>query len=446
MRIVMVGINHRTAPLELRERLAMSEQRVAAVLTELRDRFPKAEFVVLSTCNRMECYVARPTHEGPVTEDLVRLLAGESGLEAQQVASVLIQREQDQAVGHLFRVCTGIDSMVLGEPQILGQVKRAYEAGMDANSVGPVLHRIFQQGITAAKHVRAATGIGQGRLSVATVAVDFARQIFEDFFDKTVLSIGSGQIVKTMLAHLVELRPGRLYLTNRTLSAAQQLWERLGPVAGGPQPWEMLDELLVEADVVVTSTGSSEPIVTGERFKPLMRRRRNRPIFLLDIAVPRDVAAEVGTLTNVYLYNIDDLQSVVAENLEQRAGEVQRCEAHLQQAVDACMRQVRHSDIGQLIKQLRQRLHEIGRQEQVRTNRKLAAADDVDGSAQAEKIVAEHTDRLINKILHLPLSQLDHRDEDAPLGFYAAALRRLFDLEDKAAGRDGERSAGKSER
>jgi glutamyl-tRNA reductase len=432
MRIVMIGINHRTAPIELREKLSLGSEKVQAALVELKRRYALSESVLLSTCNRTELYVARPTHEPPTAEMLREFLAACGGVTGADLTAASIHREQEQALYHLFRVSSGLDSMVLGEPQILGQVKRAYEMAAECSAVGPILHRIFQQAIATAKKCRSTTGIDAGRVSIGSVAADFARQIFSDFSDKTVLGVGAGEIAKVALRHLLGLAPKHVWLVNRSPERALALAETLSLVhpMSGARSWEQLDQLLVDADIVVSSTAAREPILTVAQFRPILKQRRNRPLFIIDIAVPRDVEPQIGSLTNVYLYNIDDLQSVVSTSYGQRQEQVKRCEAMIAEAVEACMAQVHNRDIGQLIHQLRMQLHDIGQAEQERTNRKLEAAN---GSADKEAmsaLLAEHTHRVINKILHLPLSQLDQRKSEVPLAFYAAALRRLFKLED----------------
>lgn len=434
MRIVLLGINHRTAPIELREKLALGDDQLGAVHDALGRHFPLAEHVVLSTCNRIECYVARPSDDPPGVDDLRRFFAERTGVGVDQLTATTIHREQEEAVRHLFRVCAGLDSMVVGEPQVLGQVKRAYDAAVACEAVGPVLHRVFQEALAAAKRARTETAIGAGRVSVGSVAVDFVRQVFAEFTDKTILGIGAGEMAKTTLRHLLALAPHRLWLTNRSPQRAAELAGALGlsGEAGGPRPWEALDEMLVEADIVLTSTGSTEPILTRELFKPITKRRRQRPLFILDLAVPRDVEPSVGSLNNVYLYNIDDLQGVVDAGMDQRAAHVAESERRIAAAVTSCMRQIQHRDLGHLIRLLRNRLHQLGDLEQQRTRRKLQNVADAETAEQVNDLVDEHTRRLVNKILHLPLSQLDdrHGELDAPLGFYAAALRRLFDLDE----------------
>lgn len=430
MRMLMVGLNHRTASIELRETLAVNPPALPEVLAQLHRRFPEAELALLSTCNRTELYVARPAHASPTVDEMRQALADLSGVKLETLTAATILREQAEAMRHLFRVATGLESMVLGEPQILGQVKRAYEEADRSRCLGPALHRVFQQAIAAAKTARRETGIGSKATSVGSVAVQFARQIFEHFDDKVVLSIGAGEMTKNMLRHMAGLSPGRLCLVNRTRQRALDL-------AGGmPKDVRVevrhlddLDPLLIEADIVLTCTGSEEPILAAKQFAPLARKRRHRPLFILDIAVPRDVDEQVGTFSNVYLYNLDDLQTAASGNAAERQNAVSVCETLINQRVEACMAEIQHRNVGKLIKALRQRLHDIGEQESQRTRRKLEAISNGE-SEELQELMDEHTRRMINKILHLPLSQLDQREENAPLGFYAAALRRLFDLEE----------------
>lgn len=430
MKILVLSLNHTTAPVGLRERVALQGERLTLAIDQLRSAHPMAETVIVSTCNRTEVYIARPAHDAPSFEDVVSIIAGVSGVSRDELSAAALRREGEQAVMHLFRVCSGLESMVLGEPQVLGQVRRAYEHASSREAVGPVLHKVFQQALAVAKNVRTQTGIDAGRVSIGSAAVEFARRIFDTFSDKTIVGVGAGEMAKLSLRHMMALRPARLWLTNRTHSRAQTLAHRMGLHAphGGARPFEDLDVLLVEADIVITSTGADHPIITAQRFRPLIKRRRFRPIFIIDIALPRDVEPEVGSLSNVYLYNIDDLQKAIASTHTQRADEVHKCETMLAQAVQACVAEVQNRDIGRLIRALRTRLHEIAQAETDRTTRKLTTAAT---PADVEALLQEHTHRLVNKILHLPVSQLDRRNSDAErsgLGFYAAALRRLFDL------------------
>ena len=435
MRLLMVGLNHRTADVALREKVALNEDALRAALAELSAQFPQAEFAIVSTCNRTEIYAARPVHQPPDGDDLRTAFARLADLPTDQLAAACVQRDQLEAIRHLLRVASGLDSMVLGEPQVLGQVKQAYETATDCHAVRTVLHQIFQSALTCARQVRRTSGIGEGRVSVGSVAVDFARQIFEDLSDKTVLGIGAGEMVKGMLRHLHNQSPRRTWLTNRTAQRAVDLARELGIDAsrGGPRPWDDLETLLVEADIVLTCTAAAQPIIRGDRIGRIVRKRRRRPLFIIDIAVPRDVEPVVGSYTNVYLYNIDDLQSVISANMQRRGDEIDICESMINDAAQSCLHELQHRDVGRLIHQLRAQLHELGRDENERTLRKLAAAANGNDHDKLAKMIDEHTHRLVNKILHMPLSQLNPKDRDAPLGFYAAALRRLFDLDDPAS-------------
>ncbi|MCC6680339.1 MAG: glutamyl-tRNA reductase [Phycisphaeraceae bacterium] len=428
MRILMVGLSHRTAQLALRERTAVGGDALPGMLDQLRSAGEQVEAVILSTCNRTELYVARPPHGQPDGDALRSLLSGHCGLPLEQLSAVTIERQQEQAALHLFRVCGGLDSMVLGETQILGQVKRAYEAAANHGSVGPVLHRLFQDAIKAGKRLRHQTGIGEGRLSIGSVALDLARQVFDRFDDKTLLALGAGEMMKVALTHFRRENPQRVCIVNRTADRALELVERLH--LGEARAMADLDGLLVEADVLLTCTGSTEPVLTAERMKQAVKRRRRRPLLVLDLGVPRDVEQTSASLANVYLYNLDDLQSVVAASMQSRRGELEACEHHLAQAVALSMTAIQQRDVGRLVKQLRGRFHEMGNAELQRTLRLIAAEMGSSDADAINRVIEQHTTRLINKILHLPLSRMRQPESDAPLAFYAAALRRLFDLDE----------------
>ena len=432
MRIILVGINHRTADVELREKLTMDQPAVMSAVQQFRAHHPSTEIVILSTCGRTEVYIARPEEEDVPIEEVLAMLGQRCQVNPDVLRASSIHRENEQAIGHLFRVTTGLDSMVLGEPQILGQVKRSYETAVEAQAVGTVLHRLFQKAIAVGKQLRTNTGIDAGQVSIGSIAVDFARQIFERFDNKTIVGVGAGEMAKVTLRHLWALKPAKLWLTNRSLDRAQSLAQTLGLDGhpGGARTIEDLDELLVEADIVVASAAANELIITAKRFQPLLRRRRQRPLFVIDIAVPRNVEPAVGQLKNVYLYNIDDLHTVAARTHKLRGEQIQQCEILLFDAVRECMSEIRHRDIGQMINALKHKLHDLARVEQQRTTRKLTSIDPDLRTDLLPQALEEYTHRLINKILHLPLSQLDHRQPEAPLGFYAAALRKLFDITD----------------
>lgn len=431
MRVLLLGVSHHTAPLELRERLALTGDRIERLLAALGGLGAgrPVEAMALSTCNRTEVYVARASHQPPEFADLRRVLCEVCGIADGGIAEALFELEGPEAVSHLFRVCTGLDSMVLGEPQILGQVRRAYEQATRCRTVGPVLHQLVQSALAAAKDVRGQTALNRGHASVGSVAVDFARRVFDRFDDKIIVGIGAGPMGKLTLVHLRDLGPRRLWVVNRNPERAARVADqlRLTPPTGGARPWSELHELLVEADVVMTSTGSSQPILRAADLRAVRRRRRGRPLLIVDLAVPRDVEADAAEIDDVYLYNIDDLRKVLAQTDQHRARAADAADALLARRVTQCLNQIQHRHLGRLVKALRGRLHDIGRQERQRTLRKLQTARSPGELAEALDL---HTHRLINKILHLPISQLDARRAETSLSFYAAALRRLFDLRD----------------
>ena len=295
-----------------------------------------------------------------------------------------------------------------------------------------MLHRVLQWAIRVGKRIRSATGIDQGRVSVGSVAVDFARQIFERFDNKTVMAIGAGEMAQVVLKHLRGLEPKQLMLANRSLGKARRMASGLGFDGDRliVQPLSDLEGMLVEADIVLSSVTCTQPIIMADRFKAVVKKRRGRPLFILDIAMPRNVDPAVGDQANVYLYNIDDLQQVVSETYELRDEQAQRSEAMLRQAVASCVSELRNRDVGTLIRDLKRKLNDLARAERQRTERKMKSMGDGSLSADVGLLLEEHTHRLINKILHLPLSQLDSRKTGHAIGLYAQVLRELFRVDE----------------
>lgn len=423
MHILCVGLSHQTASVELRERVALNGDAVDAGLRELHRLFPHAEIAIISTCNRTEIYVARPLHGHPRVEELLGFLADASDLPAEDLAEAVYHYDNEQALRHLFRVAAGLDSMVLGENQIVAQVKQAYERAAAAGTIDTVLHKVFQFALATAKKVRTDTAISTGRTSVSSVAVDFARHLFSRLGDKTVLTIGAGKMTELTLTHFLELRPKRVLIANRSPAKAHDLAEKYG---GEAAAFEQLGDHLVEADVVISSTGAARPIVDVPMFKPLIKRRRFRPLFVIDIAMPRDFDPAVGDLANVYLYNLDDLQKAISEDQALRSGEVSTCESIVDAAVMDCYAAIQTGDFAELIQLLRRQIHDIAAAESERTANKLAAGDADPG--QLRDILDEHAHRLVNKILHRPLSEL-RANTGTEAAMYATALRRLFMLD-----------------
>ena len=421
MHILCVGISHHTAPVSLRERLAVGRAEIGAMLTDMRDRYPQTELAILSTCNRTELYLARPLHGHPRIEQIVEDLAARAGCESQQLMPAIYHYDNERAIRHLYRVTSGLDSMVMGESQIVSQVKDAYDAAQATETAGKAIHRMFQMALATSKRVRSETGVGAGRLSVASVAVQFAGHLFETIAGKCVLAIGAGEMTELALRHFRAEGAGDTVITSRTLEHAQTLAKS---VEGRAEPYDQLEDLLIDADVIISSTGATEPIVTTAQLKKVMKRRKFRPLFVIDLAVPRDFAPGTGDLANVYLFNLDDLEQVATTNANERQSVLSDAETIVEQAVGETYALVQTGDAGDLIRRLRRQMHNLGREESNRTIRKLMAAEE----EEFEKILDEHTHRLINKILHRPVSEMS-RGGSKQAALYATALRRLFDAE-----------------
>jgi glutamyl-tRNA reductase len=424
-RLLLLGLNHSTAPLDVREKLAFSAPQRADALAALRAKFPGCEAVLINTCNRVELYVAKAVHERPRHEDLYAFFSDVGDLDAVELADSFYAKSGRDAIEHLFAVASSLDSMVIGETQILGQVRDAYDAARDAGAAGGTLNPLFQKAIAVGKQVMSETRITEGRLSVGSVAVDCAGRIFDHYHDKTVLCVGAGKMAALVLQSFHALKPGRLLVCNRDHAKAQALAERFAGVA---VPYDGMSDHLVAADVVVTSTGSPHPIITRAQFEPLRKARRYRPIFFIDIALPRDVEAAVGEIENVYLYNLDDLQQVVAATQSQRGDAVEHARRIVNEQVDRYVNWTRVRELGPMIDKLYQRHHELAREEVDRIVNKLP-----DVSAVERQHLEELARRIVNKLLHDPVRTLRESDSPHALGqTYLHAMEKLFQLDQPA--------------
>ena len=404
---------HHRAGFDVREKVAFTSEQVRHALVSMREKFPETEIALLSTCNRVELYVCRAVHGHPRPQELAEFVSQFHSIPVEHLKPHLYEKSEREAVEHLFTVAASLDSMVLGETQILGQVRGAYELASAANTTGAILHPLFQRAIAVGKQVMHETTLNEGRLSVASVAVDYARRIFDHFDDKTVLSIGAGKMTQLVLRHFAKLAPKKLLISTRDPSKAEKLAQQFG---GEAAPFEFLDEQLVAADIVITSTGSTRPILTRTQFEKILKARRFRPIFLIDIAVPRDVEASVGELDAVYLYNLDDLQNVVSNTQSQRSGAVTRAQEIVKKHVDDFVAWNRSREMGPVIDQLYKRYHALAQEELARTLNKLPNL----GQAEREHL-EELSRRIVNKLLHDPIRTL--RESDAA---HSPARRRVF--------------------
>jgi glutamyl-tRNA reductase len=418
MRVYIAGLNHETAPVQVREALAFPARRLAEALSALCDTEGVEEGVILSTCNRVEIYVACEEPVGP--DVLPRFLADFHGVWPETFQEHLYSYDGQEAVRHLFRVASGLDSMVVGEAQITGQVRGAYEAAAEQGSAGRVLHRMFQQALSAAKQVRSTTEIGAGRASVGSVAVELAERIFEMLDGRTVLVIGAGEMGESVVQSLRAAGAETTLVANRTFGRAQEL---AGAWGGTAVRFDSVDDHLRQADIVISSTNAPHYVLDRERMRGLVAARHGRPLFLIDIAVPRDIEPAVADLDGCYLYNIDDLEEVVHETLASRENEVNRCQAIVDEECRDFMQWLTRLEVVPTIKELSARIHALKEAELDALRSKLG---DLPESTEAE--IERMADRLVKKILHQPIRSLreaatrEHSD-----GLLNAALR-LFGL------------------
>ncbi len=418
MNLLLVGCSHRTAPVAVRERLALPEQRVGPALADLLAKFG-GEALLLSTCNRFEAYLVPDAAADAAA--VGAHLAESQGLDPAAVRDHLYERRDADAVRHLFRVAASLDSLVLGEGQIAGQVKRAYELARQAAAAGPVLHALCQHARVVAKRVRRETGIARGHASVSSVAVDYVRQVFAHFRDKTVLVIGAGKMGGLTLKHLAGLRPHRILVTNRSPAKAVEVAAGCG---GEPVPWEKLDDVLARADIVLSTTGAPEPIVTRQRFAGVLARRTGGPMVILDIAVPRDFDPAIHDGDRVCLFNIDDLQRIREQTLADRLKHVGPAEAIVEQEarrfVGEWARRRHGPVIAQLTEDFDRKRRAVLAQLLGKLNGRLSDAD---------KKAVEGAFRLLqNQFLNGPISALGEAAHEGGGPALLEALRQLFRL------------------
>ena len=427
MRLLAVGCSFRDTPVEVREKLAFDAAKLARALDEINVRYA-CEAVILSTCNRVELYLGRPGADvAPDAELIAEFLAEVHGLAAEGVRPYLYDFRDADAVRHLFRVAASLDSLVLGEGQIAGQVRQAYETALGRESVGPLLNALFQQALRVAKRVRTQTGIAQGKVSVSSAAVDYVREVFAHFDDKTVLVIGAGKMGELTLRHLRDLKPKRILVINRSPEKAQAVAAGCG---GSPMPWADLDAALARADIVLSTTGAPEPVVTAERWQGVLARRTKGPVVILDIAVPRDFDARVHDGDRTWLFNIDDLNRLREATLRERLRHLAPAEALVEQETETFVKEWGRRRIGPVIERLT-RDFEAKRQVVVsHLFRKLNGRLSDDDKAYIEGAFR----KLQNQILNGPIKTLTEAAERLGPGpeshTLLDALRKLFRLHD----------------
>jgi len=417
MAFLALGINHKTASVAIRERVAFTPGQMVDALQQLCRQQPNREAAILSTCNRSELYLEQ---EGADADAVLRWLADYHQLDMQELRAAAYVHEDEAAVRHMMRVACGLDSMVLGEPQILGQMKSAFAVARAAGTIGPLLGRLFQSTFSTAKTVRTDTAIGENPVSVAFAAVSLARQIFANLHRSQALLIGAGETITLVARHLHEQGVKRIVVANRTLERASLLAEQFGAHA------ILLSDIpqeLVHSDIVISSTASQLPILGKGAVESALKQRRHKPIFMVDIAVPRDIEPEVGELDDVYLYSVDDLHEVIEENLKSRQGAAQAAEELVLAGTGEFMARLRELAAVDLLKAYRQQA-ERQRDEELAKARRLLA-----NGASAEEALTALARGLTNKLLHAPSVQLKKLSADGRVDALGV-VQELFALEE----------------
>jgi glutamyl-tRNA reductase len=424
MKLVLLGINHKTAPVEVRERLAIPASRLADATRTLVHHPGVREGMILSTCNRVELLTSQDGGDEAQPANLLAFLHQYFALPPATVEPHLYEYREREAVRHLFRVASSLDSMVVGEPQILGQVKSAYTVAREVGAVQAELEGLLQRTFAVAKKVRHETQIGASSVSIASVAVELARKIFGTLEGKTVLLVGAGKMSELAARHLLEHGAAEIMVANRTQERAVQLVGQLAAqFKGTPVPFDQLYAQAAAADIVITSTGSTEPIFRPEHGRQFLQARKNRPMFFIDIAVPRDVDQEMNRLEGIFVYDIDDLQSVAASNMAERSREAQAAEKIVSREVDRFQQRLQSLDAVGTVVAMRQSAEEMRAAEVLRARGRLAGLTDEQAAA-----VDALTRGLMKKFLHAPLSAAKKAAQEGDAETLEA-LRRSFHID-----------------
>jgi glutamyl-tRNA reductase len=422
--IVIVGLNHRTAPVEVRERLAFPADTVGHALRGLRERDGISEGVILSTCNRVEaCVLSDVGYKG--VELVKEFLAGFHGIPVGELSDHLYHYLGEDAVRHLFRVSSSLDSMVLGEPQILGQVKDAYGYACEFKTIGPVLDKFFTKSFSVAKRVRTETRVANSAVSVSYAAVELAKKILGDLPDKVVMLIGAGEMCELAARHLLSAGAKGILVTNRTFERAVHLAEEFD---GTAVRFEELATHLKRADIILSSTGAPHFVLKKEDVEAVIRIRRNRPMFFIDMAVPRDIDPDANQIDNVYVYDIDDLNNVIETNLEERQREASLAEEIVVAEVAAFRRWLDAQQVTPTIVSLRRKFDEVRQAEVAKALSALGTAD-----PKTRKVVESLASSILNKVLHSPIASLKRETDGRSPMEMVTAVREIFDLTEEEA-------------
>ena len=418
--IVLIGINHKTAPVEVRECIAFTEDESASALQALSGLPSIKEALLFSTCNRVEVLVvaAKKAEAIDATKDYI---AAANKIPRAEFEDALYIHEGDEAVRHIFRVASSLDSMVVGEPQILGQVKDAYRTATEVKASGVILNRLMHRTFFVAKRIRTETGIGDHAVSISYAAVELGRKIFGSLENKNVLLVGAGEMAELAVEHIIRNKAGQIYVANRTFENGVELARQFN---GQPIRFEEITDSLERVDIIISSTGSPDYVINRDQVKGIIRKRRNRPIFFIDIAVPRDIDPQVNRLTNSYVYDIDDLQGVIDDNIEDRQREAIKGERIVDEAVILFREWYASLEVVPTIVALRNKLESIAEIEIKKTlqSNKIPEAS----TGAIEKLAGA----LINKIMHDPTMFLKKDNMPGDKSKHIDTVRKLFKLDE----------------
>jgi len=419
--LILVGVNHKTTPVEIREKLAFTKGKIEESVDRLFN-FPEIiEHTILSTCNRVEIY-ARANCQDSGIDSIKRFICDFHGLSPVELEDHFYSYKNEEAVEHLFRVSSSLDSMVLGEAQILGQVKDAYSLARDLRSTGLVLNQLFERAFSIAKKVREETGIAERSVSISSAAVELAQKIFSDLENHTVMLVGTGEMAELAAKHLISYGVKTIYVTSRTYDRAANLARILN---GSALDFEAFKSELHRADIVITSTSAPNFIIKKEMVEKAIHERKNKPIFFIDIAVPRDIEPEVNDLENVYLYDIDDLQVVVSANMKEREKEAENAMNFISQEVTKFNNWIGALDAVPTIVEIRNQAENVRKEEVEKTLKKIPHLSEDDKQA-----LRQMSSSMINKILHRPTIKLKQKTQSEDGHIYLKAIRHLFHLDD----------------
>ena len=421
LNLILVGVNHKTTPVEIREKLAFTKGKIEESIDRLLNYPDIIEHTILSTCNRVEIYARANCHDSAI-KSVKQFICDFHELSPVELEDHFYSYKNEEAVEHLFRVSSSLDSMILGEAQILGQVKDAYSLAKDLRSTGLVLNQLFEKAFNIAKKVREETGIAERSVSISSAAVELAQKIFDDLENHTVMLVGTGEMAELAAKHLISYGVKTVYVTSRTYERAANLARTLN---GSALDFEAFKNELHRADIVITSTSASSFIIKKEMVEKAIQERKNKPIFFIDIAVPRDIEPDVNDLENVYLYDIDDLHVVVSANMKEREKEAENAMNLISHEVTKFNNWIGSLDAVPTIIEIRKKAENIRKQEIERTLKKLPHVSEDD-----KQLLRQMSSSMINKILHKPTIKLKQKTQSEDGHVYLKAIRHLFHLDD----------------